>query len=305
MTLTQLSYIVSVDTYRHFATAAEKTFVTQPTLSMQIQKLEEELGVIIFDRSKQPVIPTEVGAKIIEQSRIILKEAQQIQAIIESNKDEMEGTFRIGIIPTVASNLIPLFLHTFTRKYPTIQLVFEELLTRDLLNKLQDDQIDAGIIGTPLPGSQFKDMPLYFESFQVYLSAGHPLLKKATLDIDDINPEEMWLLSEGHCLRDQSVDLCKKIKSQKMRPVQFESGNLETLIRVVDQGFGMTILPHLTVNSLSEKVIKERVRPFNDNHLGRNVRLVFGRLYTKNKMMHALRDHLLSCLPSDVPQGSF
>ena len=301
MTLTQLNYIVSVDTHRHFATAAEKTFVTQPTLSMQIQKLEEELGVIIFDRSKQPVIPTEVGAKIIEQARIILKEAQQIQYIIESNKDEMDGTFRIGIIPTVASSLIPLFLHTFTQKFPTIQLIFEELLTRDLLNKLQDDQLDAGIIGTPLPGNQFKDLPLYFEPFNVYMSPNHSLLEKSEIHLDDLNPEEMWLLSEGHCLRDQSVDLCKKIKSQRDRAVQFESGNLETLIKVVDQGYGMTILPTLTVNGLGPEQAK-RVRKLSNNELGRNVRLIFGRLYTKNKMLHALRDHLLSCLPTDINQ---
>lgn len=300
MTLTQLSYIVSVDTYRHFATAAEKTFVTQPTLSMQIQKLEEELGVIIFDRSKQPVIPTEVGAKLIEQARVILREAYLIQAIIETNKDEMEGTFRIGIIPTVASSLIPLFLHSFTQKYPTIQLVFEELLTRDLLNKLQDDQIDAGIIGTPLPSSQFKDLSLYFEQFYVYLSPNHPLLKKNKLDLDDLNPEEMWLLSEGHCLRDQSIDLCKKIKSQKDRAVQFESGNLETLIKVVDTGYGMTILPFLNKHNLPKNIQQERIREFNNQSLGRDVHLVFGRLYTKNKMIHALRDHMLDCLPKEL-----
>ncbi len=299
MTLTQLSYIVAVDTYRHFATAAEKSFVTQPTLSMQIQKLEDELGVVIFDRSKQPVIPTEVGAKIIEQARIVLKEAQYIQAIIESNKDEMEGTFRIGIIPTVASNLIPLFLHSFTEKYPTIQLIFEELLTRDVLNKLQDDQLDAGIIGTPLPGNQFKELSLYFEPFQVYLSENHPLLHKSTLDIEDLDPEEMWMLSEGHCLRDQSIDLCKKVKSQRDRNVQFESGNLETLIRIVDQGKGMTILPYLTLNSLRANQL-EHVRPFSNKLLGRNVKMVFGRLYTKNKMLHALRDHILSCVPESL-----
>lgn len=300
MTLTQLTYIVAVDTYRHFATAAEKSFVTQPTLSMQIQKLEDELGIFIFDRSKQPVIPTEVGSKIIQQARIILKEASQIQQIIENNKDEMEGTFRIGIIPTVASNLIPLFLHSFTQKYPNIQLIFEELMTRDLLNKLQEDQIDAGIIGTPLPGNQFKDLPLYFEPFKVYLSKGHPLLKKEFVTMDDLNPEEMWLLSEGHCLRDQSIDLCKKVKSQKDRSVSFESGNLETLIKVVDYGYGSTILPLLTADALPESVQKEQLRGFENNSLGRNIRVVFGRLYTKNKMLHALRDHILSCIPQTL-----
>ncbi|TNE73497.1 hydrogen peroxide-inducible genes activator [bacterium] len=303
MTLTQLSYIVAVDTYRHFATAAEKSFVTQPTLSMQIQKLEDELGVVIFDRSKQPVIPTEVGAKIIEQARIVLKEAQHIQTIIESNKDEMEGTFRIGIIPTVASNLIPLFLHTFTEKYPTIQLIFEELLTRDILSKLQDDQLDAGIIGTPLPGNQFKELSLYFEPFDVYLSENHPLLKKESLELDDLESDQMWLLSEGHCLRDQSIDLCKKVKSQRDRNVQFESGNLETLIRIVDQGKGMTILPYLTYSGLSETQ-KKHVRTFSNRQLGRNVKMVFGRLYTKNKMLHALRDHILSCVPTDLVKQS-
>jgi len=300
MTLTQLTYIVAVDTYRHFATAAEKSFVTQPTLSMQIQKLEDELGVFIFDRSKQPVIPTEVGAKIVQQARLILKEASQIQNIIDDNKDELDGTFRIGIIPTVASSLIPRFLHSFTKKYPGIQLIFEELLTRDLLNKLQEDQIDAGIIGTPLPGNQFKDLPLYFEPFEVYFSQNHPLLQKSVLEMDDLNPEEMWLLSEGHCLRDQSIDLCKKIKSQRDRAVSFESGNLETLIKVVNNGYGSTILPYLSGLSLPEAVKKEQIRSFTNQQLGRHVRLVFGRLYTKNKMLHALRDHILSTIPKEL-----
>lgn len=300
MTLTQLTYIVAVDTHRHFATAAEKSFVTQPTLSMQIQKLEDELGVVIFDRSKQPVIPTEVGAQIVEQARVILDESKKIQTIIDNNKGELEGTFRVGVIPTVASALIPLFLHSFTEKFPTIKLVFEELKTRDLLDRLQKDSIDAGIIGTALPSNQFKELPLYFEPFYLYASPDHPLTRKANVEIEDIDTSDMWLLSEGHCLRDQSIDICKQVRSDKDRHVQFESGNLETIIKIVDQGHGVTILPELTVDTIPVEQREAQVRPFTNGSYGRDIRMVFGRLYTKNKMLHALRDHILSCIPENL-----
>ena len=165
MTLTQLSYIVAVDKYRHFATAAEKSFVTQPTLSMQIHKLEDELGITIFDRSKSPVIPTEIGEKIIEQAQTILKESKQLSDIANFKENELKGTFKVGIIPTVAPYLVPLFLRSFLKKYPQVNLVFEELLTQEVIEKLGNDQLDAGIIATPTDQSFIYTEDLFVEPF--------------------------------------------------------------------------------------------------------------------------------------------
>ncbi|MDX1639595.1 MAG: LysR substrate-binding domain-containing protein, partial [Balneolaceae bacterium] len=210
MTLTQLSYIVAVDRYRHFATAAEKSYVTQPTLSMQIHKLEEELGVTIFDRSKSPVVPTEIGERIIEQAKELLKQSKHIEDLAMLKDEELRGEFRIGIIPTVAPYLLPLFLKSFTRKYPKVRLIFEEMMTNELLELLEQDQLDVGIIATPTEQSVIHEVDLYYEPFVGYVSGSHPLHERDTLNVDDLDASNLWLLNEGHCFRDQTIKLCKK-----------------------------------------------------------------------------------------------
>jgi LysR family hydrogen peroxide-inducible transcriptional activator len=304
MTLTQLSYIIAVDTYRHFATAAEKSFVTQPTLSMQIQKLEDELGVVIFDRSKQPVIPTEIGARIIEQARIIVKESQVIKHIISDNRDTIEGEYRIGIIPTLSSYLIPRFLKEFTDTYPNVTLIFQELMTNEIIGKLHEDQIDVGIIATPPPNHHFKELPLFFEPFTAYVSPEHHIYDEEYIQSSDLERDEIWLLSEGHCLRDQTLDLCKATSKQKKNQVHFESGSLETLIKLVDQHYGFTILPYLATIDLSEEKQKY-VRPFKESNPGRNVRLLYGRMYSKNKILNVLREVIMSNLPEGVTPAEY
>lgn len=178
MTLTQLSYIVAVDRYRHFATAAEKSYVTQPTLSMQIHKLEDELGITIFDRSKSPVVPTEIGEKIIEQAQEMLKQAKHIEDLASLTEDELHGTFRIGIIPTVAPYLLPLFLRNFREKYPNVRLVFEEVVTEKVLDLLDQDYLDIGVIATPAERGNIFEEDLYYEPFLGYVSKIIPLPKK-------------------------------------------------------------------------------------------------------------------------------
>jgi LysR family transcriptional regulator, hydrogen peroxide-inducible genes activator len=229
MTLTQLSYIVAVDKYRHFATAAEKSFVTQPTLSMQIHKLEDQLGITIFDRSKSPVVPTEIGEKVIEQAKIILKESKQITDIANFKENELSGTFKVGIIPTVAPYLVPLFLRSFVKKYPKINLIFEELLTSEVIEKLGNDQLDAGIIATPTDQSFIYTEDLFVEPFLGYLSHSHPLADRKKLSVGDLDLTNIWLLNEGHCFRDQTVKLCREANKNNRSAIEFKSGNLETL----------------------------------------------------------------------------
>lgn len=303
MTLTQLSYIVAVDKYRHFATAAEKSFVTQPTLSMQIHKLEDELGITIFDRSKSPVIPTEIGEKIIEQAKTILKESKELSDIANFKENELKGTFKVGIIPTVAPYLVPLFLRSFLKKYPQVNLVFEELLTQEVIEKLGNDQLDAGIIATPTDQSFIYTEDLFVEPFLGYLSHGHPLIAKEKLSVDDLDRTNIWLLNEGHCFRDQAVKLCKEnTKKNNSSPIEFKSGNLETLKRLVEQNFGMTLLPWTAVQEFDSNCVNAIIKEFEDPVPSRKLRLIFGRKHLKQTIISAFKESICSSVPKALKQ---
>lgn len=297
MTLTQLSYIVAVDKYRHFATAAEKSFVTQPTLSMQIHKLEDELGITIFDRSKSPVIPTEIGEKVIEQAKIILKESKQLSDIANFKEDELKGTFKVGIIPTVAPYLVPLFLRSFLNRYPDVDLVFEELLTKEVVEKLGNDQLDAGIIATPTKQSFIYTEDLFVEPFVGYLSHNHPLLDKEKLSVDDLDRSNIWLLNEGHCFRDQAVKLCKETNRKKESRIEFKSGNLETLKRLVEQNFGMTLLPWTAIQEFDSNCANAVIKEFEDPVPSRKLRLIYGRKHLKQTIIKVFKDSICSSVP--------
>lgn len=300
MTLTQLSYIVAVDKYRHFATAAEKSFVTQPTLSMQIHKLEDQLGITIFDRSKSPVVPTEIGEKVIEQAKIILKESKQITDIANFRENELNGTFKVGIIPTVAPYLVPLFLRSFVKKYPKIELIFEELLTGEVIEKLGNDQLDAGIIATPTEQSFIYTEDLFVEPFLGYLSHSHPLVDKKKLTVPDLDRTNIWLLNEGHCFRDQTVKLCKEEKKETPSAIEFKSGNLETLKRLVEQNFGMTLLPWTAVQEFDGNCTNAVIKEFEDPIPSRKIRLVYGRKHLKQTIIQAFKDSICSSIPKEL-----
>lgn len=304
MTLTQLSYIVAVDRYRHFATAAEKSYVTQPTLSMQIHKLEDELDVTIFDRSKSPVIPTEIGKKIIEEAKKILRQSKHIEDLAALKDNELRGTFRIGIIPTIAPYLLPLFLRSFREKYPDVRLVFEEVITDEVLDLLEQDHLDIGIIATPTDKGHIFEEDLYYEPFMGYVSNDHPLAKKERLTVDDLEIANLWLLNEGHCFRDQTVKLCKKFRKNKLEDpqIEFESGNLETLKQLVEQNFGMTLLPYLAKNQIDAQCAKAHLRFFDDPVPRRKVRMVYSREYLKKNIIEAFRKEILSVIPEELQE---
>src|SRR5690606_8130436 len=203
MTLQQLEYIVAVFVEKSFSKASEKCFVTQPTLSMQIQKLEEQLGVTIFDRSRHPVIPTAVGSEVIAQARTVLTESKRLLELVENTKGEVTGELRVGIIPTVAPYLIPLFLSGFLKNYPGIKLILNEMPTEQIVSQLKLDQIDAGILVTPLKDVQIKETPLYYEPFVAYVSPKSAIYRKENLSPQEMDLSEIWLLSEGHCMQSQ------------------------------------------------------------------------------------------------------
>lgn len=297
MTLVQLEYIVALDNYRHFAIAAEKCFVTQPTLSMQIQKLEDSLGVLIFDRSKHPVEPTDIGKKILAQARIILGESSRISEIIDEEKQDIKGDIRIGVIPTLAPYLVPLFISSFVEKYPYINLQISEHMTDNLLDMLRKDQLDIGILVTPLGGSEFKEIPLFYEEFSIYVSHRHELYNSASVEPEKLNPEGLWILNEGHCFRSQTLTICNASKSERYNNrVLYESGSLEALKKLVDKRGGYTLIPELFTYDLT-KDEKTRVRRFSDPVPTREVGLVVKKGFVKHKLIKALKEEINAMLP--------
>ncbi|MFU8813214.1 MAG: hydrogen peroxide-inducible genes activator [Balneolaceae bacterium] len=300
MTLTQLKYIVAVDKYRHFATAAEKSYVTQPTLSMQIHKLEEELGVTLFDRTKTPVIPTEIGVEIIEQAKEILRNARQLTDTIQFHNDELKGTFRVGVIPTVAPYLVPRFLRPFIQDHPKLEPVFEELLTQDLIKKLQNDELDAGIIATDEAKANLFTEDLYVEPFVAYLSTNHPLVEKEVLTVDDLDRSNIWLLNEGHCFRDQAVTICKESGSRQKTAIEFKSGNLETLKKLVEQNFGMTLLPYTAVMEFDDTCSNGIIKQFKAPVPSRKVRLAYSRKHLKKNIISTFKAYICDSVPPEL-----
>lgn len=295
MTFTQLEYIVALDTHRHFALAAEKCFVTQPTLSMQIQKLEEELGVKIFDRTKQPVIPTEIGTNIIAQARITLREAHLIKQMINDQKDTLSGDLRIGIIPTLAPYLLPALYKSMRDKYPQLNLIIKESITEDVIYELKNNRLDCGIVVTPLKDPSIKEDVLFYEELFVYVSKKNALSGKKYVLASEIDPNELWLLEEGHCFRSQVLNICELKKSSDFH-FKYETGNIETLKRMVDKSNGITILPELAVMEFS-KARLNLVKRLKQPSPAREVSLVTHRDHIKTKLIKTLREEIVNIVP--------
>ncbi|GJM36127.1 MAG: transcriptional regulator [Saprospiraceae bacterium] len=295
MNLQQLQYIIAVDTYRNFAKAAQSCFVTQPTLSMMIQKLEQELALKIFDRSKQPVIPTATGQLIIEQARRVLKESQRIPEIVDRQKGKVSGELRLGIIPTLAPYLLPLFINQFLQKYPEVKVSITEFITDHILQSLKKGTLDAGILVTPIDDTRIREYPLFYEPFHVYTT--HQLDKEYYLP-EDIDPNELWLLEEGHCFRTQIIKLCELRKSADRR-LQYQAGSIETLKRMVESQHGITVLPQLALKDLTEQQLA-RVKPFAAPCPVREVSLVTHRDFIKKQLIEKLQEEIMAAVPKDL-----
>ncbi len=298
MTLTQLEYIIALDTHRHFVSASEKCFVTQPTLSMQIQKLEEELGVKIFDRTKQPVIPTEIGASIIAQARITLREAHMITDLINNQKDKMTGELRVGIIPTLAPYLLPPLFQQMREKYPQLNLVIKETITEEVIHELKNNRLDCGIVVTPLNDASIKEDILFYEELFVYVSRKNALYDKKYVLATEIDPNQLWLLEEGHCFRSQVLNLCE-LRKYSDQHFKYETGNIETLKRMVDKSDGITILPELAVMEFNQAQMKF-VKKLKEPSPAREVSLVTHRDHLKTKLIKTLKEEILTIVPKPM-----
>lgn len=288
MTITQLKYTLAVAEYKNFTVAAEHCFVTQPTLSMQIQKLEDELDAKIFNRSKKPIELTPVGARIVEQAKVIVDESNRIIDIVHQQKGYVGGEFKLGIIPTVMPTLLPMFLKNFTRSYPKVQLIIEELTTEEIVRKLMDGHIDAAIAATPLENEAIKERVLYYEPFVGLIPEEHRLFKNEKLEISELEMEDILLLEDGHCFKDSVLNLCRANKKDSKKHFQLESGSFDTLIKLSKDGLGMTLLPYLNTLDLNEKD-KTYLREFVSPPPAREVSLIYHKSQLKMQLVEALK----------------
>jgi len=287
MTLTQLKYTLAVAEQGNFTLAAEKCFVTQPTLSMQVQKLEEELDIELFNRKAKPITLTAVGEKIIAQAKVILEEAKRMNDIVATERGVVEGHFRIGIIPTVMPTLLPLFLNTFIKKFPKVNLKIEELNTASIVEELSTGKLDAGIAATPLDHPQLIEKPLYYEPFVGYTPKSHPLSSIKKLEVEDLEKMDILVLEDGHCFREHVLNLCQT--SRKLKSFDLKSGSFETLIRLANEGMGMTLLPYLQTRALSEKD-KENLRYFESPEPAREISMIYSKNLLKIPIIEALSE---------------
>lgn len=289
MTITQLYYVLAVAENQNFTKAAEKCFVTQPTLSMQIQKLEEELNILIFDRSKKPIELTDVGKKIVTQARNIVNESDRIQDIVDQQKGFIGGEFKLGIIPTIMPTLLPMFLKTFIKKYPKVKLKIEELTTEEIISRINEGHLDAAIAATPLENDNIKERVLYFEPFVSYIPSNHRLNNQKKIDINDLDINDILLLEDGHCFRDGVINLCKVFKSTQDEQFQLESGSIETLIKLSNEGLGMTLLPYLHTLDIKDTE-KNNLHFFNEPSPAREVSIIYHKSELKMQIIEALQD---------------
>ncbi len=298
MTIQQLEYLIAVDKYRHFGNAAESCFVTQPTLSAQLSKLERDLGVILFDRSKMPVIPTEIGVQIIAQAKRVLSESKGIFELVAQLKGDISGEVKLGIIPTLAPYLLHLFIRNFVEKYPKVNLVVQEMVTEEVVKKLKNDELDLGIIVTPLDETGILEKPMFYEKFYAYLSQGHPLLREEFFDPAKVKKEDFWVLQQGHCFRDQVLNLCDQSLSGP-KNFHYESGSLEGLKNMVNRYKGVTLLPELATKELSEEE-KSRLRPFKGTPPTREVSIILNRSFLKQKLVELLYNEITAVVPNPM-----
>lgn len=298
MTLQQLEYILAVDQHRHFTKAAEQCFVTQPTLSAMIQKLEEELEVKIFDRTQQPICPTQVGALIIKQAREVLVQVDKVKNIIEEEKQEIGGKFRLGILPTIAPYLLPRFFQQMVQKYPKLDVTVAEMKTPDIKRALLTGEIDAGILAELPDMEMYNHTHLFYEEFFAYVSRKDNLFEKKVIKSSDLSGELLWLLDEGHCFRDQMVRFCS-IKAARDSQLTYQLGSMETFMRMVESGKGMTFVPELAVDQMSEQQ-KELVRSFAIPTPARRIIMLTEKNYIRHSLINAVQAEIQASVPKNM-----
>lgn len=298
MNIQQLEYIIAVDSFRHFAKAAEHCHVTQPTLSMMIQRLEDELGIKLFDRNSQPVSPTPAGHKVISQARKVLFEVSRIREIVNEEEQSLKGTFHLAILPTIAPYLLPRFFHQLTEKYADMDIRIHEMKTAQTIAALQNGDIDAAVIANQPVESQLQGDTLFYEHFLGYVARNESLYKKELIRSADISDEHLWLLDEGHCFRDQMMRFCQ-MEKVKIRQAAYRLGSMETFMRMVENNNGITFIPELAVHQFNETQ-QDLVRPFAIPKPAREIVFVTRKDFIRHKIAEILIDSIKKSVPKEM-----
>ncbi|MBU2019630.1 MAG: LysR family transcriptional regulator [Bacteroidetes bacterium] len=297
MTLQQLEYIVALDSHRHFVKAANSCFVTQPTLTMQVRKLEDEIGIQLFERTKKPLVPTHAGEYFIAKSRQILNDIEELKAFVSDEVESLDGEFKLAIIPTLAPYVLPRFLPHFLKAYPNTKLLIQEQTTELMLDSLQKGTIDLGILVTPVDLKSIREIPVFNESFLLYLPEGSEEFKNQNPTPQDLDPDELLLLEEGHCFRAQTLSLCQKRSTRSEQGFTFQSGSIEALKQLVQQNLGYTLVPELAVNG--EENLKH-IRRFAEPQPTREVSIAVHKSFTKEALIESLRESIQVTLPEGL-----
>ena len=296
MTLQQLEYVLALDKTRHFVRAAELCGVTQPTLSAMIQKLEDEMDCKIFDRSRQPIEPTEIGKQIIQQAQVIVYQVNQLKESIRSEKESISGTLNLAIIPTIAPYLLPQFIAAFSKSYPNIALKVSELHTDTIIEKLRIAEIDMAILSTPLQDPKILEVPMYYEKFVAYISPMEAIYERTELSANDMPLDKLWVLEEGHCLRNQVFNFCNK---KQLHNTIYEAGSIDTLVKIVDVNGGYTIIPELHIELLSEKQ-KLNLREIVNPEATREISVVIRHDFVREGMLNAVAECVKQIIPAHM-----
>lgn len=301
MSLQQLEYIVALDEHRNFVKASEHCFVSQPNLTMQVKKFEDEIGLRIFDRGKKPLEPTESGKEIIRRARQILRESRQLVEFVHHEKETMEGEYKIGIIPTLAPYLLPLFLPAFLKAYPGVHLKIQELQTSQILSHIENGLVDIGLLVSPLQEPSIREIPLFYEPFLLFLPAKHRFLEEKLLLAEDLDPSEVLVLEEGHCFREQALAICKRNEKGSTIGFDYQSGSIEALKNLVRQGVGYTLVPEL---SIVKALDAAHLRRFDCPEPVREVSIAVHKGFIKESLIHALRESIRKAVPGKMLERS-
>ncbi len=295
MTLTQMEYIIALDQIRHFRRAAMHLGISQPSLSNQLSNLEEELGAQLFERSTRQIKPTAVGEKVIAQAHIILGETRRLELIVKGMAGEMAGELRIGIIPTLTPYLLPLAISGFADQYPDVKVTVQELVGKQMLEYIKRDLIDVGIVSTEVNAREIEGQVLYEEPLVCYVSPTHALASYEEIDPAQLNVDDLWLLKEGHALRDQTLGLCpvKKGKRVSKPSMRYESDSLDVLKRMVEGGKGMVVLPRLAATGIG-LCDPSLIRPFKAPAPYRTIRMVYARRLLQTHLLQALAQEIVT-----------
>ena len=300
MTIQQLEYIIAVDNYRHFAKAAETCYVTQPTLSMMIQKLEDELGAKIFDRKANPVEPTDVGKLILEQARISVSHFNKVREVVNNERNILVGDFKLGIIPTVAAYIVPELLRTVGTTETGINLIMHETPTFEIIESVINGKLDGGLAATPLNNPMLREIPVYYEKFYAYTSPLDSYAENEEIDLLNVDMCDLWLLESIHCFRGQALNLCKRRgEGDCLQKAKYESGSLDTLISIVDYNGGLTIIPEMTAMGLSEEK-QGNLRNIKGNTSVREISLVVSKDFVRHNIANAIVEMIKKSVPKSM-----